>query len=121
MSNSMKDGVIAAPCNLMSRGVVIDTKHLTRVNGTGSPPRGMALGGNAGEVETPEPLRAHVKLNERRRDRRTMQSYVTRSRHRHQTLDTRQWHWVTTARDGAGGKCWGGRDTRTPPSSCQTQ
>jgi len=37
MSNSTNDGVMAAPWRRTSRGVVIDTRHLTRVSSTGPP------------------------------------------------------------------------------------
>ena len=37
MSNSTKDGVMAAPCRRTSRGVVIDTRHFTRVSSTAPP------------------------------------------------------------------------------------
>ena len=37
MSNSTKDGVTEDPCMRLSRGVVMDTKHLTRVSGTVRP------------------------------------------------------------------------------------
>ena len=37
MSNSTNDGVMAAPWRRMSRGVVIDTRHFTRVSNTGPP------------------------------------------------------------------------------------
>jgi len=37
MSNSTNDGVMAAPWRRTSRGVVIDTRHFTRVSNTGPP------------------------------------------------------------------------------------
>jgi len=37
MSNSTNDGVIAAPWSRTSRGVVIETRHFTRVSSTGPP------------------------------------------------------------------------------------
>ena len=37
MSNSTNDGVMAAPWRRMSRGVVIETRHFTRVSNTGPP------------------------------------------------------------------------------------
>lgn len=37
MSNSTKAGVTEAPCILASLGVVMETRHLTRVSGTGRP------------------------------------------------------------------------------------
>jgi hypothetical protein len=37
ISNSTKAGVTADPLILASFGVVIDTRHFTRVNGTASP------------------------------------------------------------------------------------
>ena len=37
ISNSTNDGVMAAPCRRMSRGVVIETRHFTRVSNTGPP------------------------------------------------------------------------------------
>jgi len=37
MSNSTNDGIIAAPWRRMSRGVVMETRHFTRVSNTGPP------------------------------------------------------------------------------------